>query len=213
MRQTLPNVDYKFCMVRGTFAPGKIIGPTTCLVFQRILTDTITMAVSLPSEKLDESLPLLEFWTGRKKFTKRELLFLIGKLSFAAKVIPSGRTFIKRLIELSTTVQQLDHHISLNRKARADIDWWIKFLPEWNGKACILEAKQSLAPDIKLFTDASGQIGFVIYHEPHWVAELRPSEGADFSIEWKELSPILIAFKLWGVQWKGKRCCSIQIIW
>ena len=109
------------------------------------------------------------------------------------------------LTDLSTTVQKLDHHISLNREARADIDWWIKFLPEWNGKAHILEAKQTFAPDMKLFTDDSGQIGFGIYYQPHWVAERWPPEVADLSIEWKELLPILIACELWSTQWKGKQ--------
>ena len=108
---------------------------------------------------------------------------LIVKLSFTAKVIPSGRTFIRHLIDLSTTVKKLHHHISLNREARADSDWWIKFLPKWNGRACILKAKQTLAPDMKLFADTFGQIGFIIYYKPHSVAELWPPEVTDFSIE------------------------------
>ena len=33
------------------------------------------------------------------------------------------------------------------------------------------------------FTDVSGDIGLSIYYEPHWAAEVGPSEVADFSIE------------------------------
>ena len=58
---------------------------------------------------------------------------------------------------------------------------------------------------MKLFTDASGQIGFGIYYQPHWVAERWPTEVADLSIEWKEPLPILIVCELWGTQWKGKQ--------
>ena len=60
---------------------------------------------------------------------KKELLSLIGKLSFAAKVILSGHTFVWCLIDLSTTVGKLDHHISLNKEATTDIGWWLEFLP------------------------------------------------------------------------------------
>ena len=93
----METIKQVFAWLGVPLAPEKIIGPTTSLVFLGILVDTctITMAVSLPSEKLEELIPLLEFWTGRKKCTKRERLSLIGKLSFAAKVIPSGRTFIR----------------------------------------------------------------------------------------------------------------------
>ena len=56
-----------------------------------------------------------------KKFTKRELLSLIGSLSFACKVVKPGRMFLRRLIDLSTSVTNLNHHISLSSEARADI--------------------------------------------------------------------------------------------
>ena len=63
------------------------------------------------------------------KATKRDLLSLIGKLSFAAKDVPSGRLFLRRLIELSNMVSKLHHHIHLNVEVREDIIWWNRFLP------------------------------------------------------------------------------------
>ena len=50
---------------------------------------------------------------------QKELLSLIGKLLFASKFIPSARTFIRGLTDLSTTVNQLSHRISLNLKAKS----------------------------------------------------------------------------------------------
>ena len=41
--------------------------------------------------------------------------------------------FLRRLIDLFTTVSELSHHISLNAEARADILWWHSFLPSRNG--------------------------------------------------------------------------------
>ena len=82
------------------------------------------MELRLPQEKLVSLLHLIRTFEGKRKCTKKELLSLIGKLSFASKVIPSGRTFIRRLIDLSTTVNKLSHRISLNSAAREDLRWW-----------------------------------------------------------------------------------------
>ena len=45
--------------------------------------------------------------------TKRELLGLIGKLAHAMKVVTSGRTFLRRMIDTSMSVKKLHHHIKL----------------------------------------------------------------------------------------------------
>ena len=45
---------------------------------------------------------------------KCELLSLIGHLSPAAAVVAPGRTFLCHLIELSSTVCHLDHHIHVH---------------------------------------------------------------------------------------------------
>ena len=56
------------------------------------------------------------------KCTKHNPLSLIGKLSFAAKkIIPPGHTFLRHLLDLSTTVDRPSHLISLNSSAREDI--------------------------------------------------------------------------------------------
>ena len=68
-----------------------------------------------------------------KKTTKRDLLSLIGFLSFACRVVKPGRMFLRRLIDLSTSVSSNNFFISINAEARLDLQWWQEFLPEWNG--------------------------------------------------------------------------------
>ena len=72
-----------------------------------------------------------------RQCTQRELLSLIGKLSFCCKVLPAGRIFLWRMIDLSNTVARLHHHISLTTEAYLDIQWWIDFLPSWSGTSLI----------------------------------------------------------------------------
>ena len=85
------------------------------ITFLGIFLDTVKMELQLPCDKLEALTSLLRQWsTTKKKATKRELLSLTGKLSFAAKVIPAGRIFLRRLIDLTTLVKKLHHHIPYN---------------------------------------------------------------------------------------------------
>ena len=95
----------------------KLIGPVAIIIYLGIEIDFINMVIRLPTDKFSELLSLLSEWYDRKKCTKRELLSLIGKLSFAPKVVQPGRIFLCRLIDLSTTGRELYHHISINREA------------------------------------------------------------------------------------------------
>ena len=77
---------------------------------------------------------LIRSWQHGKSCTKRELLSLIGQLQHACKVIPSGRSFLRRMISSSTTAKELHHHICLNTGFRSDLQWWSMFLTDWNGR-------------------------------------------------------------------------------
>ena len=186
-------------------APNKLEGPTTCLTFLGILIDSSCMETSLPDDKLQALLTELQSWSSRNKCLKRELLSLIGKLNFACRIIPAGRIFLRRLIDLSTSARLPHHHVTMNREARRDITWWLQFLPTWNGRAIIPEPHWTKSPDLELFTDASGSLGFGIFYMGHWISEPWPPQLQDRSIQWKELYPIAIACLIWGQQWSGKK--------
>ena len=87
------------------------------------------------------------------------LLSLIGKLHHISLVVRPGRLFLRRLIDLSKSVKNQNHHINLNTEARNDIHWWCEWLPTWNSSSIIPETRSILSTDICLFTDASG-MGF-----------------------------------------------------
>ena len=75
--------------VGALIKPEKVIGPTTSLPLLGILLDTINQEAKLPDDKLVALLSeLAEFkkWaTIKQTSSKRKLLSLIGKLSFACK--------------------------------------------------------------------------------------------------------------------------------
>ena len=133
-------------------------------------------------------------------------------------MVPAGRLFLRRLIDLSTTVRKLHHHISLNAEARADIRWWDSFLPSWNGVAMFLDPEWTAADSLQLYTDASGSLGFGAYFNGAWFrGDWQPHQRLPLcSIQWQELFAIVAAASTWGHLWAGLRihfhCDNLPIV-
>ena len=64
-------------------APEKVVGPKHVITYLGIEIDSLKMELRLPAEKIREISEILVHFRNKKKCTKRELLSLIGKLSFA----------------------------------------------------------------------------------------------------------------------------------
>ena len=184
---------------------SKIEGPSTHLSFLGIIIDTTNMQASISEQRKQDLLSLLSSFKCRKKCTKQELLSLIGKLSFACKVIPAGRIFLRRLIDTSCSVSRLHHHIRLNEQARLDIEWWLTFLPTWNGTSYILETEWSTSTSMSLYTDASSSIGWGAYWSGRWIQSHWSSSEEEKSIVWKELFAVTAAVNTWGHLWARKK--------
>ena len=181
-------------------ALDKLEGPTTTLVFLGILVDSVRQQLRLPDDKLRELQHAIISWLGRCSASKRRLLSIIGKLAFAARVVPAGRLFLRRLIDLSTKAKKLHHHVKLNSEARADFQWWHTFLPDWNGVAMFLDPAWTTADQMELYTDASGTLGYGAYFQGHWFrAAWEPLQRPPFvSIQWQELFAVVAAARAWA---------------
>ena len=197
-------------------ALDKLESPATQLLFLGIRIDTTAMETSLPKDKLSGLLTELQWWSSSKKCCKRDFLSLICKLNFAYCIIPAGHSFLHCFIDLSCTVRLPHHHLTLNQEACCYIAWWLEFLPTWNGLAIIPDPQWTLSPDLELFSDASGCLGYGIYNMGHWIAQPSPAVLQDRSIQWKELYPIALACLLRGSQWSGRNFCftvKITLFW
>ena len=202
-KKDMDTVKNVFSFLGVPLAPDKIIGPATTLTYLDIEIDSIAQTIQLPKEKYDILMNDLTLWSKRKKCTKRELLSLIGSLSFVCKVIKPGQMFLRRLIDLSTAVSNLSHHISLNSEAQADISWWIKFLPSWNGREKVQAEPITLAA-LKLYTDASNK-GLGTVYGNHWMYAEWPDRYRVHHINYKELFAVVACVFTWGIDWKNKQ--------
>ena len=147
-------------------------------------------------------------WNCRRTCTKRQLKSLIGKLGHICKVVRPGRMFSRRLIDLSTTVERMHHHITLNSEARADIQWWINFLPQWTATSMIPPVRAIRSTDLQLYTDAS-DIGFGAIYGTQWIQGAWDNNDLALSIDYRELYAIVAATFTWGHKWKGQRIVFI----
>ena len=86
----------------------KTEGPTHCLTFLGIELDTMERRVQLPPNKLDRLQREIARWSRTKSTTKRELLSLIGQRQHACCVVKPGRSFLRRMISLSSIAK--DHY-------------------------------------------------------------------------------------------------------
>ena len=119
------NTPIALCeLLNIALAEDKRKGPTTLMEYLGILLHSVALEAYLPADKLLEIKSSLKRWLHHYQCTKQELLSLIGTLSFAAKVVPTGRTFLQRMIDLSASAVQLQDAITLNEGFRLDIRWW-----------------------------------------------------------------------------------------
>ena len=110
--------------------------------------------------------------------------------------------FLRRLIDLSTTVTSLHHHITISSESRKDILWWFEFLPSWNGTVKI-QADIITSDEIQLSTDASG-FGLGGFFSGKWFS-IPFTNFDDEGIVYFELLAIVFAVFCWGSQWTNKQ--------
>ena len=104
-------------------------GPAEVLTFLGMELDSRKGEVRLPEGRLKHLRRKLQEW---KPCRKRDLLSVIRHLSHACKADRAGRSFLRRLLDLSMRVKLLDRRVRLNVSARADLKWWWQFGLQWN---------------------------------------------------------------------------------
>ena len=197
----------------------KVEDPTTELEFLGIVLDTKRMEMRISVDRLKEIMSELQSWRHKTWCTKRQLLSIIGKLTFVSKVVKSGRTFVRRMIELSKHVKHLHHRIRLNTEFRKDVEWWIHYLPRWNGVGMMVAQQWLSSVDLCLFTDASN-IAIGAYFQGEWFIERFEGENsyvATMSINWRELYALVKAAATWASKLANKNvlfyCDNISVVY
>ena len=183
----------------------KTVLPSSCVTCHGIEVDTLRMQARLPKDKLDRARALLLNLRNKRRVKLKELQSLLGFLNFACKVVVPGRPFLRRLINLTIGITKPHYHIPLCVQAKADIEAWLIFLTTFNGISLFLEPDLQDSDHLKLFTDASGSIGFAAVFGHHWFADEWPPAWNNHHITFKEMFPITLILEIWGPLLSRKR--------
>ena len=135
----------------------------TILVFLGLLIDTVNQVISVPREKIDKALKLINEIIGKKKITLKQLQSICGFLNFLGRAIVPGRAFTRRLYmftkgKISTGKLKPHHHIRVTTEMRADLMMWQQFLRDEPSVYCrgFLDFDSIINADqIQMYSDAS----------------------------------------------------------
>ncbi|XP_043910247.1 uncharacterized protein LOC122787541 [Protopterus annectens] len=186
-------------------ARDKTEGPTNRLAFLGIEIDSFNGQCRLPIDKVQKLRLLLSQVLTQNKITLKQLQELVGLMNFACKVIPVGRSFMRRLAAKGSGCTKPHHRIRITQGMKEDLGVWWSFLSDYNGIAIWQEGDQ--LPPAQLFTDAAGGIGFGGYFQDHWFSMAWPSQlknRVDISIADMEFFPVVVALEIWGAQMKNR---------
>ena len=206
---SLSSILLTFNTLGVSIAEHKTEGPSLIIEFLGIILESQKMEARLPPDKLNRLSIELDAWHIKKSATLQELQSLIGTLNFACKVIPPGRAFLQRIINLTRGVPKQHHHIRLTNGFREDVKMWQNFLIDWNGTSLFLNPFWENSAELSLYTDASGTQGFGgIFRNQWFQGKWLPHETLDtknISIDWQEFYAIVVACYIWASVWAQKR--------
>ena len=185
-------------------SPEKDCPPTTLMALLGILIETVAMTLSIPKEKVNELLRKLPVMYLASMISCRHLQSVLALMSFVKACVRPGRIFMSGLLN---GLHGLPHNgfLPISSEIRFDIQWWLTFLPWYNGVSVILHSIYS--PEV-LIRDACITGAFEGYFGHQCFQLAFPDSimtNDDYNINVKEFLAIIIALRLWGSDLKGNR--------
>ena len=144
---------------------SKVTPPSQVTTFLGITIDSVKMELSLPMEKVKKLQDLLLTLLNRGHATKKELECVGGLVSHCAYIVRGGRTFSRRIFDLSASYSRRSRRIPLSSEITADFEWWLAFCHVFNGRACMV---RDLHP-VPIVSDSSF-CGFGAWAGLDWLA-------------------------------------------
>jgi hypothetical protein len=193
----------------------KAQAPSTEMIYLGVLFNTISMTMSVPSEKLAEIKSEIERWYKKTTATKKPFQALLGKLFWVSKVVQHSRTFMGRLLsQLREMSGRPDNvKIKLTDDCRKDLLWWRTFLKTYNG-VTMIENDDAIKLDLPQLMDTPFSVcvgdatltGGGAWHGHSYWSRQFPTRLRDHQIpvHLKEFLVVIISTRLWGEKWSGQ---------
>ena len=103
----------------------KVTSPNQITTFLGITIDSVKLQLSLPMEKVRKLQDLLLSLITRGHATKKEHESVGGLVSHCSYIVKGGRTFSRRIFDLSASYSCWSRNIPLSKEILADFEWWL----------------------------------------------------------------------------------------
>ena len=158
--------------------------------------DSNTLAIN--EEKLRDIYAECVKVRGKKYLSKNKFQALMGKLLYIQKTVKPVRAFINRILAMFRGASH-KQKIYLNKDFHADIDWFLQFLPLFNGITFI---EKNVVDDTQsLFLDASLTGMGAVWRDRVHATPVREIPGFVLTIVHLEMFNVLLALRIWGQKW------------
>ena len=182
----------------------KAVSPTQTMTYLGIEFDSVKMELRVSADKCAELKLDLSSWLRKTVATKSDLQSILGKLIWVSKAIKYSRVFAQRIINEIKTLKAQKQKVALSYDIRKDFLWWQSYLSVFNGVYFIVPEIVT----IQISSDAcpSGMGSYNPQLNSYFSAEFpRYLKDLSIPIHLKEFVGIIIASKIWGESWTGKR--------
>ena len=102
------------------------------------------------------------------------------------------------MVDLTRGTQRPHHCIHLTKEAKCDMQVWLSFLQNFNGKTFFYTEQWDSDNSLELFSDAAGSKGYGTILGKHWFFSAWPDVWKNFNITFLEFFPIVITLHIWG---------------
>ena len=113
----------------------KLTPPTKCLTVLGIEIDIQKNTLRIDRIKLAQIHEECLEVRGKKSLNKRAYQSLLGKLLYIQKCVKPSRIFVNCILALFRTCK--GPKIALTQEFHQDLDWFVRFLPHFNGITCL----------------------------------------------------------------------------
>lgn len=186
---------------------GHLCPPALQVVGLGILIDLANNTLSVPANKLEKAILLLQDWASYKYATKRQLQKLLGVLLHLSRVIRSGRLFLNRMLETLRRAENLDSQVPIDSNFFEDLQWWLRNCRSWNGISFLrftqYQNKITLDASSNGYWNDRPGIGGFNYIRNEFFRCTVPNSLAHLHIQDLEFLAHLLAARLWAWSWQG----------
>ena len=192
---------------------NKVTPPTKKLTCLGIDIDIDSNTMSITQDKLETIYEECLAVSNKKYLSKQAFQSLLGKLIYIQKCVKPSCIFINRILDLFRNNAN-NRKIYLTPEFHKDIQWFLAFLPTYNGISYI--SKTNIDPEQTLHLDACLTGMGAIWRDRVYATPIHNCGDLKLTIVHLEMLNIVVALRVWGKMWhhgsSSVKCDNLGVV-